>query len=70
MAGFDAAASREHPFILVCRNGIRTKRLGRYLDGSGGWPQVHHLAGGIRRWLAEGREVAPYDPLHGGPADG
>jgi rhodanese-related sulfurtransferase len=57
LAGFDRVADRGGPFVLVCRNGIRTRRLGRYLDGALGWPGAHHLAGGLTQWLAEGRDL-------------
>lgn len=54
LQGFDLVADRKAPFVLVCRNGIRTRRLGRYLDGALGWPGAHHLAGGVNRWLEDG----------------
>ncbi|MBM4130859.1 rhodanese-like domain-containing protein [bacterium] len=63
LAGFDRVADRDRPFVLVCRNGIRTRRLGRYLHGALGWPWAHHLAGGLTLWLADGRDlVLPPDP--------
>lgn len=57
LAAFDRIADRERPFALVCRNGVRTRRLGRYLHGVLGWPSVHHLAGGLTLWLAEGGDI-------------
>lgn len=57
LAGFDRVADRGSPFVLVCRNGIRTRRLGRYLHGALGWPGAHHLAGGLTQWLGEGRTL-------------
>ncbi len=71
LAGFDRVADRAGPFVLVCRNGIRTRRLGRYLEGALGWPGAHHLAGGLTQWLGEGRtlELPPEpDPAAHGPA--
>jgi rhodanese-related sulfurtransferase len=64
LAAFDRIADREQPFVLVCLNGVRTRRLGRYLDGALGWPAVHHLAGGVNAWLAAGQdlELAPEPP--------
>lgn len=63
LAAFDLVAGRERPFVLVCRNSVRTRWLGRYLDGALGWPAVHHLLGGVRLWAEQGRplELAP-DP--------
>ncbi len=57
LAAFDRVADRDRPFVLVCLNGVRTRRLGRYLDGALAWPAVHHLAGGVNAWLAGGREL-------------
>lgn len=57
LAAFDRIADRQQPFALVCRNGVRTRRLGRYLQGVMGWPSVHHLAGGLTLWLAEGGDI-------------
>lgn len=58
---FDQVADRGRPFVLVCRNSVRTRWLGRYLDGALGWPGVHHLHGGLRPWAESGRplELAP-----------
>ena len=64
LAGFDRVADRTRPFALVCRNGVRTRRLGRYLDGALGWPGVHHLQGGLRQWIEQGRDLdLPPEPL-------
>lgn len=63
LAGFDRIADRARPFVLVCRNGVRTRRLGRYLDGALGWPAAHHLQGGLRRWIEDGGPLdLPPDP--------
>lgn len=70
LSAFDRAADARSPFVLVCRNGIRTRRLGRYLDGALGWPAVHHLAGGLRQWLADGGDlVVPPEPPGVGDVD-
>lgn len=66
LAEFGGLTDRREPFVLICRNGIRTKRLGRYLDGQGGWPAIHHLAGGIRHWIEEGFPVETYPPPSAG----
>ena len=57
LAAFDRIADRQQPFVLVCRNGVRTRRLGRYLQGVMGWPAVHHLAGGLTLWIAGGHDL-------------
>ena len=62
LTAFDRVAARDRPFVLVCRNGVRTRRLGRYLDGLG-WPHVHHLTGGLRQWTDAGGPLdLPPDP--------
>lgn len=71
LAGFDRVADRGGPFVLVCRNGIRTRRLGRYLDGALGWPGAHHLDGGLTRWLDQGRFLElPPEPGSAGTGTG
>jgi rhodanese-related sulfurtransferase len=57
LAGFDRVADRQQPFALVCRNGVRTRRLGRYLQGVMGWPSVSHLAGGLTLWIAAAGDI-------------
>jgi rhodanese-related sulfurtransferase len=70
LAAFDRVARRDQPFVLVCRNGVRTRRLGRYLDGALGWPGVHHLRDGLRLWAESGRPLdLPPDPADPPPAD-
>lgn len=64
LAAFDRVADREAPFVLVCRNGIRTRRLGRYLHGALGWPGAHHLEGGLTQWI-EGRRPLDLPPEPG-----
>ncbi|MBK9776050.1 MAG: rhodanese-like domain-containing protein [bacterium] len=69
LAAFDRVADRNQPFVLVCRNGVRTRRLGRYLHGVCGWTGVHHLAGGLRPWAESGRPMdLPPDPAEA-PSD-
>lgn len=69
LCAFDRIADRERPFVLVCRNSVRTRWLGRYLDGALGWPGVHHLRGGLRPWAESGRqlELAPEPQEPGAP---
>jgi rhodanese-related sulfurtransferase len=69
LAAFDRVARRDEPFVLVCRNGVRTRRLGRYLDGALGWPGVHHLQGGLRLWAASGRPMDLPPDLSPDPTD-
>lgn len=64
LAAFDLVADRGAPFVLVCRNGIRTRRLGRYLHGALGWPGAHHLEGGLTQWI-EGRRPLDLPPEPG-----
>ena len=60
LARFDEVAKRTGPFVLVCRRGIRTFKLGRFLDGRQDFQQVFHLHHGINGWIEEEREVAPF----------
>jgi len=62
LAEFDKVADRDKPFILVCRNGIRTAKLGRFLDGRQDFSHVHHLQHGISAWIDAGRAVRFPDP--------
>jgi rhodanese-related sulfurtransferase len=57
---FDKVADRNEPFILVCRRGIRTRKLGRYLDGRPDFRRVHHLQRGISGWIAADRPVRSF----------
>lgn len=57
LAAFDKVADRDKPFILICRHGIRTRMLGRYLDGRQDFRQVHHLELGISGWILADRPV-------------
>jgi len=59
LAAFDKIADRDKPFILVCRHGVRTSHLGRYLDGRPDFSHVCHLRNGIAGWIEEGRPVVP-----------
>ena len=63
LGAFDKVARRDRPFVLVCRNGVRTRDLGRYLNGALGWPGVHHLQGGLTLWAEAARPlVLPPEP--------
>jgi rhodanese-related sulfurtransferase len=57
---FDKVADRDRPFILICRHGIRTAKLGRYLAGREDFSHVHHLRHGITGWIEAGRPVRRY----------
>lgn len=62
LAEFDKVADRDKPFILVCRHGIRTAKLGRFLDGRQDFSNVHHLQLGISAWIEAGRPVRFHEP--------
>lgn len=57
---FDKVAVRDQPFILVCRMGVRTAKLGRYLNGRKDFGTVLHLHQGITGWIASGMPVVPH----------
>jgi len=58
LTAFDKVACRSEPFILICRQGIRTRKLGRFLDGRPDFRQVNHLERGISGWIEAGRPVS------------
>ena len=58
LTAFDKVADRNEPFILICRQGIRTRKLGRFLDGRPDFLQVNHLQLGISGWFQNGRPVS------------
>lgn len=51
IAALDPAPDRE--LVLICARGIRSRQLAERLAGQG-FPHVASVAGGFRRWLAEG----------------
>ena len=57
LVALDAVVDRNQPFILVCRMGVRTEVVGRYLSGELGLPHVHHLQHGISAWIGHGLPV-------------
>jgi rhodanese-related sulfurtransferase len=61
LTAFDKVADRDKPFILICRQGIRTRKLGRFLDGRLDFRDVHHLQLGIASWILAGRPTEPID---------
>jgi rhodanese-related sulfurtransferase len=44
---------------LICRTGNRTRVLSEALSRQAGYTRVYNVDGGIVRWLADGRAVAP-----------
>jgi rhodanese-related sulfurtransferase len=42
--------------VVVCRSGIRSAQVVRYLLGNG-WEKVHNLDGGMEDWAAAGRPL-------------
>lgn len=49
--------SKEQPFILICRTGSRTGRAAIFLNKTKGYTRGAHLEKGIKKWIAEGRQV-------------
>jgi rhodanese-related sulfurtransferase len=58
LTAFDMVADRNESFILICRHGIRTRKLGRFLDGRPDFLQVNHLERGISGWIEADRPVS------------
>ena len=61
LTAFDKVADRDKPFILICRQGIRTRKLGCFLDGRQDFRDVYHLRLGIAGWILAERPVEPID---------
>ena len=49
--------SKDQAFILVCRTGSRTGVASKFLDEKVGYTKAAHLAKGMKKWVAEKREV-------------
>ena len=49
--------SKDQAYILVCRTGSRTGVVSKYLDEKVGYTNAAHLAKGMKKWVAEKREV-------------
>lgn len=49
-------ADKAAPVLVYCASGGRSAKAAKALDAMG-FTSVHDLAGGIRRWQAEGRPV-------------
>jgi len=60
LEAFDKVAIRDQPFVLICRMGIRTAKLGRYLNGREDFGIVLHLHHGITGWMESGRQLSPH----------
>jgi rhodanese-related sulfurtransferase/glyoxylase-like metal-dependent hydrolase (beta-lactamase superfamily II) len=54
---------RSRAIVTVCRSGRRSARAAQWLVGQGF--DVANLAGGMARWIADGRPVAPPSPFPG-----
>ena len=61
LEAFDKVALRDQPFVLICRMGIRTAKLGRYLNGREDFGTVLHLHHGITGWMESDRPVSPHE---------
>ncbi len=48
---------KNQPFILVCRSGNRTGKVGTFLDEQMKYKNVYHLKGGMKNWLAQNRKT-------------
>jgi rhodanese-related sulfurtransferase len=57
LAALAQVTTRDEPFILVCRMGVRTEVVGRYLAGTLKFSGVYHLQHGINSWIGHGHPV-------------
>lgn len=58
LASFRLLVTDENkPFVLVCRSGNRTGKVGKFLAYQMKMSQVYHLEGGINDWRRQQRQV-------------
>lgn len=50
-------AEDDQPFVLVCRSGNRTGKVGKFLADQMKMSQVYHLERGINDWRRQQRQV-------------
>ena len=50
-------ASKEEPFILICRTGRRTGIVADFLDKEIGYTRVYDVANGITEWIKTGNPI-------------
>ena len=50
-------ASKEEPFILICRTGRRTGIVADFLDKKIGYTRVYDVANGITEWIKTGNPI-------------
>lgn len=54
---FQAVAGRGDEVALICWSGARSRAVAEALSRQAGYSRVYDVAGGIARWLDEGRPV-------------
>lgn len=57
LAELDKIASKDEPFVLICRSGNRTGQVSNFLDKKLGYKKVYHLKNGIKKWIKAGDTV-------------
>ena len=50
-------ASKEEPFILICRTGRRTGIVADFLDKKLGYKRVYDVTNGITEWIKKGNPI-------------
>ena len=53
----ELVASKEDPFILICRTGRRTGIVANFLDKKLGYNKIYDVSDGITGWIKEGQPV-------------
>ena len=57
MKGVEKIVHLDKPFILICRTGRRTNIVANYLSKEMKYKYVYDAKGGIKSWLASGKQT-------------
>lgn len=57
LAELEKIASKDDPFVLICRSGNRTGQVSNFLNKKLGYKKVYHLKNGIKKWIKAGDKV-------------
>ena len=53
----ELVASKQDPFILICRTGRRTGIVANFLDKKLGYKKIYDVTNGITEWIKKGQPV-------------
>lgn len=57
-----AVAGPEDEVVVICRTGNRTRTIADAMVKQLGYGKVYNVTDGIKRWIADGKAVAPVRP--------